>query len=143
MRNRILIAITTSLILFSFSATAGLTVYRGFDGEFSETSLDNLKTLRDIAKENGTVRVWVDFGIEFQPDPQLRTAEVIATEQLQKQQHIEEFVRPIIDNGNATEVAVDPFPVAPGIMLDINHKGLLKLAKNPNIKYIGQLDVTE
>lgn len=124
------------------AAEQSLSVHRDLLGSLTKESVRNLRTLIQVARKDGPVRVWVDFGIEFQPIPELRTPKVIANEQAQKRRYIAAHIQPIIEAGHATVVLFRPRPQAPGIMLMVDARALAMLGRNEHIRYIGQLTVT-
>jgi len=136
-------AILSVLFVGLAQSNDGLAVYRGLDGEITAQSRSNLNTLIDIAKQQGTVTVWVDFAIEFQADPALRTPEVVAIEEAQRDDYIEEHIIPLVHQGKAIRIVLDPVPMAPGCMLEIDQSGLKKLAADAQIKYIGYFEIVK
>jgi hypothetical protein len=135
-----------ALILVSFNSVAAenaISAYRALDGEFTAQSESNLDSMIDRAKNLGTITVWVDFGIDFQNDPALRTPAVVANEVAMRDQAIATIVAPLIDQGKAVQIALDPVPMAPGCLLNVDHSGLKALAKNEGVKYIGYMPAVE
>lgn len=121
-------------------AEAGLSVYRGPDGEHTPRSIQNLKELKALAKSHGTISVWVDFGIYFEGNPELRTPQQVADEIAAREKAFAEIVAPIIAKGRAVVVELpEPRTPAPGYLLEVDHQGLKALAKNSRVQFIGHL----
>ena len=141
MKRKILVL---GILLFMACANSmaqeSLSVYRELSGEHSAQSVANLKTLRDQAKSEGKILVWISFGIHFTANPALRTPEIAAREKAEKEQHFSSAVAPIVAKGYAT---VTELPAAgaeaPGYLLAVDHQGLNELAKSSEVKHIGQI----
>lgn len=128
-------------LLFAFSqsiADPGLVVYRGVDGELTDASVQNLKTLRNIAAREGRITIWVDFDIPFEVNPELRTPEVIAENEAARQQAKDEIIAPLVASGQASEEEIGgPGTQAPGCLVSVSQLALRTLARNPKVKHIG------
>ena len=141
MARKLLVALFISLSVIGTAFSEDIfTAYRDASGDFSDLSVENLNKMRNKAKAEGAILVWVSFGIPFQGDPGLRTPEVEASEAAALQAEYIAVVAPIVFSGDAT-VLERPQPTvpAPGYLLEVNHKGIISLSKHPHVKHIGYL----
>ncbi len=140
MKHHATALIAIALIASGMSLAAEpLVVFRDAENSLSAQSQRSLQEMSRYARKHGQIRVWVDFGIAFTADPELRTPEVVAQEQALLEQRIAEIVQPLIDDGLATRIEVTPYPAAPGLMLHANARAIRSLGRSEKVKYIGQL----
>lgn len=118
-------------------AENGLEVYKDVDDALTSQSKVNLRSLVQQAQIDGSITVWVDFGIPFQANPLVRTPEVIEHEHEQLEQAIESIILPLVRTGHASIVNLNPAPMAPGCMIEASPSALEILAHKPGVKYLG------
>lgn len=111
-------------------------LYRDHSGKLTKFSLDNLKVLRNEAREHEQISVWIMFDMDFQPDPTLRTPDVVQAEADVKAKMIEDVVAPLW-----RDVKLLPTPAglggAPGVLLSVSEIGLVRLAHDKRVKHVG------
>ena len=118
----------------------GLSVYRGLDGKFSTASLQGLEILRQAAIADGQITIWVAFDMEFEANPESRTADIGRQEAAIKQRIMQRVVSPLVYKGQVEILPLSEKQTsAPGCMLAVTAAGLTELANSTDVKYIGYI----
>lgn len=140
MREKIGLVLIGLLLSCAVCSEEHLTAFRDAEGIYSKLSHDNIVRMRELARQYGTISVWVSFGISFQGNPELRTADVVAQEALAKEEAYTNIVEPLVAAGDATVLELAEFQSqAPGFFLEVTRQGIHKLAKDRGVKHIGFL----
>ncbi len=127
------------LVASTSLADDAIAVNRSQDLKLSKEAQQNLQELRGVATRLGEIQVWVDFDIEFQANPELRTDGVIEEEKRKRDELIQKVIEPLVRRGVARIV---PLPVetgAPGCLVAVTARGLNRLARNKHVMHIGYL----
>lgn len=118
----------------------GLSLYKGLDGNFSTASSQDLEILRQAAKAEGQITIWVAFNMEFAAIPELRTPEIERQEAAIKQRIMDRVVTPLVNKGQVEILPLSERQTsAPGCMLAVTAAGLTALAHSTDVKYIGHV----
>lgn len=114
-----------------------LVAFRGADGSYTRESTHALRKMIRAANRLGEITIWITFDMAFVGDAALRTPDVIAAENLEKQRLISESIWPIEQVG---EGALLPSPEgsenAPGCMVEVTARGLELLAARSEVKHL-------
>lgn len=110
-------------------------VFRDAKGNLTPRSRKGLKLLREAARENGTVMIWVSFDLPFQADPELRVPEVVEREAAARAAMIEQVILPLSKSISLIETP-DDLRGAPGCMVLASARGVSALARDKRVKHI-------
>lgn len=109
-------------------------IFRGIDGTLTASSQLSLNALKQEAREKGSVKIWIMFDMEYQPNPAQRSSEIKAAEAATKASLVKDIVRPSAD------VALQETPKglqdAPGVMVKVTERGLVAVAQDSRVKHI-------
>ena len=138
MKSKIILVL---LMLFALPVHAAQNetdvVYRGVDGKLSPTSKQNLHVLKKAARKEGSIKIWIAFEMNFQPNPALRTPEVELAESTVKASLISEIVEPL-----ANDALLLPTPNglggAPGCMVKVTEQGIIGLMESEKIRHVSR-----
>ncbi len=114
-----------------------LVAFRDASGSYTEKSTKALRRMSLAASEFGQIAIWVTFDMPFVGDPALRTPEVVAAEEAEKQRLISQTFGQIEQIG---EGVLLPSPAgsenAPSCLVTVTARGLELLAARSEVKHL-------
>ena len=112
-----------------------LPAYRDVSGEYTATSVSNLRTMARIANAEGHIDLWVTFDMDFTGDPAQRTPEVIRQEAQIKRRLINAVITPLGRDASLLEVP-SGLEEAPGCLVRATPAGLRGLVVSEHVKHM-------
>jgi len=112
-----------------------LPAYRDINGEYTATSVSNLRTMARVANAEGHIDLWVTFDMDFTGDPAQRTREVIRQEARTKQRLINAVIRPLGRDALLLKVP-SGLEEAPGCPVRATPAGLRGLVDSEHVKHM-------
>ena len=131
-----LLAAALAISSLSYAGNPILVYYWEPDGSISEQSKDNAMEMRNIAKEQGYVTLWLVLNYPFNVYFDEMTPEEIAEQQQNVALGFEEILDPLVASGDVWHRTEGPFIKGPGIAVRATDKGLRSLLRDDRILQI-------
>lgn len=114
-----------------------LVAFRDASGSYTKESTNALRQMSLAASKLGQIAIWVTFDMAYVGNPALRTPEVVAAEEAERQELILQTIGQIEQIG---EGVLLPSPTglenAPGCLVTVTARGLGLLAAHSEVKHL-------
>ena len=120
----------------AFAEERPLIYYWEPDGTISEQSRENAQEMRDVAKEQGYVTLWLVLNYPFNVYFDDMSPEEIAEQRANVAQGFQEILTPLIAAGEVWNRSDGPYIRGPGIAVRATDKGLRSLLRDTRILQI-------